>query len=111
MSMRTIAAAATLALAAPAMAQSRPQPDDPAVKTAPAAPAPASAFAGYRRYEEEAPLPWREVNDEVGRLQGHMGHMGHRKPAPQGAAPQGAAPPQTGATAQPATPGGRGHAH
>jgi hypothetical protein len=103
MSMRTIAAAAVLALTAPAAAQSPPRPDDPAVKTAPAAPAPASAYAGYRRYEDEAPLPWREANDEVGRLQGHLGHM---KPAPQSAPPQ-----QPGATAPPATPRGHGHAH
>ncbi len=32
-----------------------------------------SAFDGYRPYVEESPAPWREVNDTVGRVGGHMG--------------------------------------
>lgn len=32
-----------------------------------------SAFAGYSPYREEKLAPWREVNDEVGRVGGHMG--------------------------------------
>ena len=43
----------------------------------PAAPAPAvkyeSAFADYRPHREEKLAPWREVNDEVGRIGGHVG--------------------------------------
>ena len=77
MSIRVFAAvAAALALAAPAGAQSRPRPDDTAVKTPP--PAQASAFEGYRRFRDEQMVPWREVNDEVGRLGGH-GHMRARE--------------------------------
>ena len=34
-----------------------------------------SAFADYRRYEEDDIAPWREVNDEVGRLGGGHAHM------------------------------------
>lgn len=53
-------------------------------------PAPAynSAFAGYRPLREDTLAPWREVNDEVARIGGHMGmfggaHAGHGvKPAP-----------------------------
>jgi hypothetical protein len=107
------AAAATLALAAPAGAQSRPRPDDPAVKTPP--PASASAFAGYRPFREEEMAPWREVNDEVGRLGGHSGHMtGHVKEMEdaQPAAPQPSSAPSA---AQPVrrsdAPGGPKHGH
>jgi len=107
------AAAATLALAAPAGAQSRPRPDDPAVRTPP--PASGSAFEGYRPFRDEEMTPWREVNDEVGRLGGHSGHMtGHVKAdaQPQSAAPQ----PQSGApAAEPVrrsdAPGGSKHGH
>jgi len=74
MSIRAFAAAAAaLALAAPVGAQPRPRPDDPAVKTPPSAQT--SAFEGYRRFRDEDMVPWREVNDEVGRLGGHMGHV------------------------------------
>jgi len=55
-----------------------------------------SAFAGYQRLRDETLAPWREVNDEVARVGGHMGmfggaHAGHDiKPAPTAApgAPQ-----------------------
>jgi hypothetical protein len=108
MSIRAFAAtAAALALAAQAGAQSRPRPDDPAVKTAPAAHA--SAYESYRPFREEEPAPWREVNDEVGRLGGHSGHMG------KDAVPAPAAQPPSGPTAQPAArsgnPGGSKHGH
>lgn len=64
------------------------------VKTGPAdpqatvpAPAYTSAFAGYRPFRDEPLAPWREVNDEVARVGGHLGmfggaHAGHgAKPA------------------------------
>jgi len=95
MSIRAFAAlAVALALAAPAGAQSRPRPDDPAVKTP--APAHASAYEGYRPFREEDVAPWREVNDEVGRLGGHGGHVA------KDAAVSPAAQPQTSAPARPA---------
>jgi hypothetical protein len=61
-------------------------PADPQAKV----PAPAydSAFAGYQPLRDDALVPWREVNDEVARVGGHMGmfggaHAGHGvKPAP-----------------------------
>ena len=35
-----------------------------------------SALNGYRPYRTDEPLrPWRDANDEVGRLGGHMGHL------------------------------------
>ncbi len=42
-----------------------------------------SAFAGYQSYKDEKLAPWREVNDEVGRVGGQAGifggagHAGH----------------------------------
>lgn len=122
MSIRAFAAAAALALAASAEAQTPPtgaqtpptgvqprlRPDDPAVKTPPLAPP--SAFAGYRPFLDEPPAPWREVNDEVGRLGGHMGHM--KGEAAESAAPQlvpGSAAPES--TRPNDAPGGRTHEH
>lgn len=43
----------------------------------------ASAFAGYQPFRDEKLAPWREVNDEVGRIGGQAGifgeagHAGH----------------------------------
>ena len=114
MSIRAFAAATALALAASAAAQTpsagvqpRLRPDDPAVKTPP--PAPPSAFAGYRPFLDEPSPPWREVNDEVGRLGGHMGHMkGEAESATPQVAPGSAAPEPTRRND---APGGRTHEH
>lgn len=58
----------------PASAQRSPATPDPADA---GAPVPAvkyeSAFAGYAPFREEKLAPWREMNDEVGRVGGHMG--------------------------------------
>ena len=35
-----------------------------------------SAFEGYRPFKEEAVTDWRTLNDEVGRVGGHVGIMG-----------------------------------
>jgi len=32
-----------------------------------------SAFEGYRPYRDQEVAPWREVNDEVARIGGHLG--------------------------------------
>ena len=113
MSIRPFAAATALALAVgvvaqppAALAQPRPRPDDPAVKTLPSAPP--SAFAGYRPFRDEPQTPWREVNDEVGRLGGHAGHMkDEAQPAVEQPAPGRTADPVSGSDA----PGGRTHGH
>lgn len=71
----------------PAAAQQRPpaSPADPQTKVAP--PQYQSAFTGYRPLRDEKPAPWREVNDEVARVGGHLGivggagHAGHAQGA------------------------------
>jgi hypothetical protein len=112
MSIRVFAAAAaTLALAAPAGAQPPPRPDDPAVRTPPSA-AP-SAFEGYRPFRDEEMKPWREVNDEVGRLGGPSGHMtGHVRDDAQPAAPQPrSGPPAAEPVRRTDAQGGPKHGH
>lgn len=64
-----LAAMAAGARAAPPQGQAAPD----GVEEAP--PLYESAFADYRRYEEREIAPWREVNDEVGRLGGGHAHM------------------------------------
>lgn len=67
----TVALAATSAWAAPDTTE---------------APAPASTyqsvFADYKPLQDEALHDWRQVNDEMGRLRGHMGHLGANRSAP-----------------------------
>lgn len=84
-----LAFAALAAFAPHAAAQqqaAKPHPADPAAST------PAtkyeSTFTGYRGFREEPLSPWRNVNDEVARVGGHIGifrgaHAGHgaSKPA------------------------------
>ncbi len=56
---------------AAAIAQSRGNPSDPA--TAVPATRYSSAFAGYQPLGDEKIAPWREINDEVARVGGHLG--------------------------------------
>lgn len=105
---RRRAAAALLCLAAAALAsgaQAQPADGDAPPAASPAAPTSApeqatmdgragsrlavpryrSALEGYGRYRADEPLrDWREVNDEVGRLRGHGGHL--QPPVDQGTA-------------------------
>jgi hypothetical protein len=103
-----IAALAPLALAQPQAA--RPQPDDPAAR-APAAPY-ESAFAGYVPYREEKLAPWRDVNDEVGRIGGHVGLFrgagGQNAAQPGPSTPPAGEPPARGAQQAPQS-GHQGH--
>lgn len=63
-----------------------------------------SAFEGYRPFREEPVADWRAVNEEVGRVGGHIGIM--RPPSgPAGRAESGQ-PPARGA---PQAPTGHGH--
>jgi hypothetical protein len=41
-----------------------------------------SAFAGYQSFREQAPAPWREVNDTVHKVGGHNGIFGGAARAP-----------------------------
>jgi hypothetical protein len=87
---RTAVALATLlATGAFAQAPARPDPADP--KSAAAArPAYESAFKGYRPYKETDAGRWRESNEEMGRLKGHVGHVpGSTTPSPLPASKSG----------------------
>lgn len=53
-----------------------------------------SAFEGYRPYADEPAAPWREVNETVGRVGGHVGVLRAEEP---------------GASAKPAEPKEQGH--
>lgn len=77
-------AAVVLGLAVPVRAAdappaAAPQPPQAAPPTAAAPETPPpfrSTLSDYRAYRADEPLrDWREVNDEVGRLRGHGGHL------------------------------------
>lgn len=87
--------AAALSAPLPALAQTAatvPAPTDPAAVVPPVKYE--SAFKGYRPFGDEKLAPWREVNDEVARVGGHVGivggaggHAAHRAVKPAPAAP------------------------
>ena len=82
--------------------------------TDPAAKAPAiryeSAFGDYRPHRDEKLAPWREVNDEVGRIGGHVGlFRGAGGKHPGSSRPAAGQPPERGATKAPASGGHAGH--
>lgn len=85
----------------------------PSQKSPPQAPAYRSAFEGYRPLIDEPLRPWREVNDEVARLRGHIGHIGSEAVAPDRPGPDSAGTvprPGTG-NADQASPGGHSGHH
>lgn len=81
--MRTLLLCMT-AVATTAVAQTAPQrdPADPK-QGASAAPAHESVLRDYRPYTDPEVGRWRQRNDEVGRLGGHMGHLPHKPEAAQ----------------------------
>ena len=85
------ALAATFAGVAGAQAPVRPDPADP--KAAVPVQRYDSAFETYRRYADPELARWREANEEVSRLGGHLGHAPQPtqrgKPAPKPAARPG----------------------
>jgi hypothetical protein len=92
---RIALALATLgAGAAWAQGGARPVPTDPAATVPPAEYR--SAFTEYRRSSEPKLAPWREVNEEVGRLGGHRGHVRGEGRAPGAASGASAAPAAKG---------------
>ncbi|MGQ0750226.1 MAG: hypothetical protein ACT4PS_06815 [Betaproteobacteria bacterium] len=116
---------ASALLALPAFAQTRSVAADP---THASARVPDmkydSAFRGYAPYREQPLATWRDLNDEVGRVGGHIGmfggggHAGHAgakaSPKPQSGAPAANAKDAAGqppARSAPAASGGSGRAH
>jgi hypothetical protein len=79
---------ATLISAVAAAQDAAPRnPADPSVAVA--APRYESAFSGYARHRDEKIAPWREVNDDVGRIGGHIGILRGATPSkPAPAAPK-----------------------
>lgn len=90
---RTTCFALATCFAGSAAAQSpaRPDPADPRASV-PARPY-ESTFKDYRPYVDPDIARWREVNEEVGRLNGHIGHVPQQPGMP---ARPGAKPPAQG---------------
>ncbi len=66
--------AAGVASAAAGQSQTRPDPADPKAAGI-VRPAYESTFKDYRRYSDPEVSRWREANEEVGKLDGHKGHV------------------------------------
>ncbi len=62
-------------LAAPGLAPAAEA--SPSEKSPPQARVHGTAFAGYRPLTDDPMRSWRDANDEMGRLGGHMGHIGN----------------------------------
>lgn len=84
--------AVSFAVSAAAQESVRPDPADP--KSARGAPTYESAFKGYRPFADPEVGRWRQSNEDMGRLKGHLGHV----PKAQSAAdqPAGRPPAQSG---------------
>jgi hypothetical protein len=95
---RILAVAALACATAAAAAQVPAQP--PADRGAPPPPTYQSAYEGYRPYVEEPLAPWREVNDTVERVGGHVGVLRAGEPGSAPAAAPAAAPKGAGNDAQ-----------
>ena len=80
---KSVCLALAVATAGAAAAQEkRPDPKDPKAKAPPVEYR--SAFEGYRPHAEPEIAPWRALNEEVGRVGGHLGIMRKPKPEAQG---------------------------
>lgn len=92
MNRMTMIAAASLVAGAHAQAPRAPDPADP--KAAVPALRYETALAGYRPAPEAGPAPWKSVNERVGALGGHAGHLkALEKGVPAAPAAAGAAKP------------------
>jgi hypothetical protein len=86
-----LAALVAGASAAPPQNQSAADPSEQAVALY------ESAFTDYRAYEESEVAPWRDLNDEVGRLGGGHAHMrSSLRPQAERTEEPSAAPPDHG---------------
>ncbi len=65
----------------------------PSEKSAPPVRAYVPAFDGYRPLIDEPMRPWRDANEEMGRLGGHIGHIGNEAGTPAHSAPGEAGKP------------------
>jgi hypothetical protein len=99
-----IAAAFVAAAPLAALAQASAPPSAPthsASSTAPAQAAYQSAFHGYRRFDDQKVLPWRDANDNVGRIGGWQAYARESagdEPAAAKPAAQPASMPHDGRT-------------
>ena len=83
-----VAMLAVAPLAAPAQQAQRSAPAEPRAANPTAEYR--AAFEGYRPYADPEIARWREVNDEMGRLNGHISHVPGSVPprAPAASAPK-----------------------
>jgi hypothetical protein len=92
-----------LAVLVPACALAQSQPPDPADPKAAVPPLRFESAIPRARPAEPKVADWKRVNEEVGRLGGHAGHL---------KALEGQAPAATGTKpAEPAKASGSGHSH
>lgn len=73
--LKAIVAALLLSAANLAAAQMATRPDPTDTKAAVPSATYRSAFKDYRGFVDPPVSGWRAVNDEVGRLNGHIGHV------------------------------------
>jgi hypothetical protein len=100
--------AAFALLQAPLVLAQGSSPREPAATEPLVLPDHASAFKTYRPYRDEERPAWREVNDEVGRVGGHIGVL---KADAQDATPAPSPAPAAPASAQRPMPREGGHGH
>ena len=86
--------AAMFAGSTAAQIPARPDPADPKV-AGPARPY-ESAFKDYRPYSDPEIARWRQSNEEMGRLGGHVGHVPRETGAPVKPGAKPPAPPSHG---------------
>lgn len=125
---RSVIAAALISTASWSVLAQVPAPTRPASDAAPTASAPQpaggsgyrSAFDGYRRFEEQKVVPWRESNDLVGRIGGWQayareaaggeampaGHDMHKPATPGGVVPAAPVPAPAASNPTPSPHGG-----
>jgi hypothetical protein len=78
-----------------AQSAARPDPADPAVRVPETAYR--SAFDGYQKHELSKQVPWREANDAVHRVGGHLGILREQGAQDEGSRGRGAEGTSTGA--------------
>lgn len=101
---------AVVALAAHAQLATAPLAAAPPDPASPDASAPSfsyeSAFTGFRGFREAPLMPWRDVNDEVARVGGHLGIF-RAPPASKGDYRAGQKPAAGDTVQEPASQAGR----